>query len=72
MEEIRIPTKSEIVRMSEAFCQQERIRLKNEISFARGDETTGGPSNEDKITALKSALELIEGRLEMLSNRQAA
>jgi hypothetical protein len=72
MEEITIPTKSDIVRMSAAYCQQERIRLKNEVSFARGDETTGGPSNEDKIAELKIALELIEGRLEMLSNREAA
>ena len=72
MDEIIIPTKSDIGRMSADYCQQERIRLKNEISFARGDETTGGPSNEDKIAEFKIALELIEGRLEMLSNREAA
>jgi hypothetical protein len=72
MDEIIIPTKRDISQMSATFCQQERIRLKNEISFARGDETTGGPSSEGKIAVLKIALELIEGRLEMLSNRQAA
>ena len=53
-------------------CQQERIRLKNEISFARGDETTGGPSNADRIAALKAALEQIEDRLQALSSRVAA
>ena len=45
MEDIVVPTTTEIFSMSPARCQQERIRLKNEISFARGDETTGGPSN---------------------------
>ncbi len=72
MEEILIPTISDILRMSLTYCQQERIRLKNEISFARGDETTGGPSNERKIAELKRALESIEERLEMLSDREAA
>ena len=41
MEDIVVPTTTEIFNMSSMRCQQERIRLKNEISFARGDETTG-------------------------------
>jgi hypothetical protein len=53
-------------------CQEERIRLKNEKSFARGDETTGGPSNTHRIAAFKAALEQIEDRLETLTNREAA
>jgi hypothetical protein len=72
MEEIMIPTVEEISTMSASHCQQERLRLKNEISFARGDETTGGPSNRDKIAAFKVALELIDERMETLTNRVAA
>ncbi len=72
MDEILIPTTSEILNMSSERCQQERIRLKNEISFARGDEVTGGPSNKDKIAAYKAAIEAIEERLEALTHREAA
>jgi len=72
MEEIMIPTVGEISTMPASRCQQERVRLRNEISFARGDETTGGPSNQDKIAAFKAALELIDDRLETLKNRVAA
>jgi hypothetical protein len=49
MEAIVIPRTEEILKMSRMRCQQERIRLKNEISFARGDETTGGPSSKDRL-----------------------
>ena len=72
MENIVVPTTTEIFSMSSMRCRQERIRLKNEISFARSDETTGGPSNIDRIAALKAALEQIEDRLEALTGRVAA
>ena len=72
MEDIVVPTTNEIFNMSSMRCQSERIRLKNEISFARGEETTGGRSNPDRIAELKAALESIEGRLEALTNREAA
>jgi hypothetical protein len=39
-----------------------RIRLKNEISFARGDEAIGGGSNEEAVAAYKRAVEMIEER----------
>jgi hypothetical protein len=42
MEELIIPSKRDIARMSYKLSQQERIRLLNEIVFARGDEQTGG------------------------------
>jgi hypothetical protein len=72
MEEIVIPTTAEIFNMSSSHCQLERIRLNNEISFARSGESTGGPSNLDKIAAFKAAIQSIEERLEMLTNREAA
>jgi len=72
MEDIVVPTTSEIFTMSSMRCQSERIRLKNEISFARGEETIGGRSNLDRIAGLKAALELIENRLGVLTNREAA
>lgn len=72
MKDIVVPTTNEIFNMSSMRCQSERIRLKNEISFARGEETTGGRSNPEMIAGLKAALERIEERLEGLTNRQAA
>jgi hypothetical protein len=72
MEDIVVPNTNEIFNMSSIRCQSERIRLKNEISFARGDETIGGRYNPDRIAGLKAALGLIENRLEALTNRAAA
>jgi hypothetical protein len=72
VEDIVVPTTREIFNMSSMRCQQERIRMKNEISFARGDETTGGPSNANRIAAIKAALGQIEDRLQNLTNREAA
>jgi hypothetical protein len=72
MEEILIPTTSEILNMSLSRCLDHRIRLKNEISFARGSETTGGPSNKDKIARYNAAIELIELQIEKLGSREAA
>jgi hypothetical protein len=72
MEEILISTTSEILSMSLSRCLDDRIRLKNEISFARGDETTSGPSNKDKIARYKAAIESIEVQIEKLGSRGAA
>jgi len=67
MEEIAIPTIDEIGTMSRTCCQSERIRLKNEISFARGNAMWGGPSHEAIIAELKHAVDAIERRLSELS-----
>jgi hypothetical protein len=63
MEEVKIPTITEIGTMSRPHCQCERIRLKNEISFARGNAMWGGPSTEGTIAALKRAIDAIDRRL---------
>jgi hypothetical protein len=62
MEQIIIPSAREIATMSWGRCQYMRIRLKNEISFARGDEAIGGGSNEEAVAAYKRAIEMIEQR----------
>jgi len=51
MNKIVIPTIEQIASMSIERCQHERIRLRNEISFARGNTLWGGPSAEEKIAA---------------------
>jgi hypothetical protein len=63
MQEVLIPTAEEIRVMARARCQSERIRLKNEISFARGNSSWGGPSGDGVIDALKTAINAIERRL---------
>jgi hypothetical protein len=69
---VHIPSTGEILAMSWTYCQQERIRLRNEISFARGEETTGGPSSTERVAMLNSAIEIIGEQLHRLSNRDAA
>jgi hypothetical protein len=68
MQQVIIPTVDEIASMSWERCQYMRIRLKNEISFARGDEAIGGGSNEEAIAAYKKAIEMIEQRLRELAS----
>ena len=51
MKQVIIPTSREKPTMSWERCQYMRIRLKNEISFARGDEAIGGGSSEKVVTA---------------------
>ena len=68
MEQITIPTAGEIASMSFERCQYMRIRLKNEISFARGDEAIGGGSNEEAVAAYKKAIEMIEQRSRELAS----
>ncbi len=53
MEQIIIPTAWEIATMSWEGCQYMRIRLKNEISFARGNEAMGGGSSEEAVAVQK-------------------
>ena len=68
MNEIVIPSLGQIATMSPERCQQERLRLRNEISFARGNALWGGPSAEEKIAAYKQALDAIGERLEELKH----
>jgi hypothetical protein len=66
--EIVIPDCEDIASMSWPRLQRERLRLRNEISFARSDALGGGPSADDMLAALRAALKTIEGRLLQLSN----
>jgi hypothetical protein len=68
MQQVLIPTAEEIRLMARACCQSERMRLKNEISFARGNALWGGPSSEETITALKTAVDAIDRRLNELTS----
>jgi hypothetical protein len=68
MQEVFIPSAEEIRVIACMRCQSERIRLKNEISFARGNSLWGGPSSEQTIAALKTAIDAIERRLNELTN----
>jgi hypothetical protein len=68
MEQIIIPTAWEIATMSWERCQYMRIRLKNEISFAQGDEAMGGGSSEEAVAAYKRAIEMIERRSHQLAS----
>jgi hypothetical protein len=68
MQEILIPTAEEIRVMARTRCQSERIRLKTEISFARGNALWGGPSCEEIIAALKAAIDVIDRRLNELTS----
>jgi len=61
-----IPNFQQIATMSFERCRQERTRLKNEISFARGNALWGGPSAEDQIVRYQHAIEMIEQRLHKL------
>jgi hypothetical protein len=49
MQEVLIPTLEEIHVMARMRCQSERVRLKNEISLARGNALWGGPSTEKQL-----------------------
>ncbi len=70
MKEIMVPKIDEIATMSWMRCQCERTRLRNEISFARGNALWGGPSSEQEIVAYKRAIAAINGRLSELTNIQ--
>ncbi len=70
MKEIMVPKIDEIATMSRMRCQCERTRLRNEISFARGNALWGGPSSEQEVVAYKRAIAAINGRLSELMNIQ--
>jgi hypothetical protein len=53
MQEVLIPTVEEIRAMARARCQSERIRLKNEISFARVMRCGAGPQVKKKSLRLR-------------------
>ncbi len=63
MNEIVVPKIEEIATMSQVRCQYERTRLRNEVSFARGNALWGGPSGEPQIVAYNKAIAAINGRL---------
>ncbi|HTW87664.1 MAG TPA: hypothetical protein VMD75_06630 [Candidatus Binataceae bacterium] len=67
MDKILIPAVEQIAAMSLERCRHERLRLKNEISFARGNALWGGPSGEEQIVAYKHAIEAIEDRMAQLT-----
>jgi hypothetical protein len=67
-DQIVIPDCEEIATMSWPRLQRERLRLRNEISFARSDALGGGPSADEMLGALRAALKVIEGRLLQLGN----
>jgi len=68
MQEIKIPMFAEIDQMSRARCESDRTRLRNEISFARGNAMWGGPSCEAFIGELRDALDAIDRRLRALTH----
>lgn len=68
MKEIVVPTIDQIATMSRERCRHERMRLKNEISFARGNALWGGPSREAQIVEYQNAIEAIDERLDELSH----
>ncbi len=67
MTDIIVPSIDEIATMSWGRCQQERTRLRNELSFARGNALWGGPSSDQQIATYKRALDAINARLDELT-----
>ena len=63
MESIKIPTPADIVRMSVVVCERERTRLRNEVSFARGNALWGGPSANEIIKSCNEAIAAVNERL---------
>jgi len=66
--DIVIPAFHDIAALSWTGLQRERLRLRNEISFARSDALGAGPSADEMLAALRAALKAIEGRLLQLCN----
>jgi hypothetical protein len=62
---VSIPTLEEIAAMSPARLKLERIKLKNEISFRRGDAALGGPAKQAEIDEFNRLIRAIEERLGM-------
>jgi hypothetical protein len=67
MNDIRVPAIAEIATMSWNRCLSERTRLRNELSFARGNALWGGPSGDLEIAAYKKAIDAANERLAELT-----
>ena len=61
--EVAIPTLEEIAEMAPARLKIERIKLKNEISFRRGDMARGGPGRQAEIDEFNRLIKAIEERV---------
>ena len=70
MEELTICEGRDIACMSYKPSREERIRLLNEIVFARGDEAIGGRSHTRDIMACKQAIEAIDEHLRYQSRNR--
>jgi len=68
MSDIIVPAIEEIATMSWSRCHQERTRLRNELSFARGNALWGGPSSDQEIATFKRAIDAINERLDELTS----
>ncbi|HKV55131.1 MAG TPA: hypothetical protein VJN94_10890 [Candidatus Binataceae bacterium] len=60
---ITLPGIAEIAAWQVDRCQLERTRLRNELSFLRGDHAHGGPPREELAAALRSRLAAIDQRI---------
>lgn len=67
MQNIPVPTLTDIDNMSRERCEHERMRLRNEISFARSGAMWGGPSVKELIELLQLALARVEQRLKAIA-----
>ena len=70
MDDIIIPSIDEIVTMPRSRCLYERTRLRNEVSFARGNALWGGPSCDRQIASYKRAIDAINERLDELTSER--
>jgi hypothetical protein len=64
-QEVSIPTLEEIAEMSPRRLKLERIKLKNEISFRRGDAARCGPARQAEVDEFNRLIRAIEERLGM-------
>ena len=64
-QEVSIPTLDEIAQMAPPRLKLERIKLKNEISFRRGDAARRGPAKQAEIDEFNRLIKAIEERLGM-------
>ena len=71
MNDIIVPAMAEIATMSWSRCQHERTRLRNELSFARGNALWGGPSSDQQIAVYKNAIDAINDRLDELTGERS-
>ena len=65
---VMLPEVKEIESWLEERCHFERLRLRNELAFIRGDRAHGGPSREHLVSALQIRLAAIAQRFESLNS----